>query len=112
MLALQNPQTKLWDIHGTVTKVGPHRPYYIRTHSGRILVRNRRFLRRRVPISSTASATTPDFPNHDEQPPNQDEQLPNQEEQPVIIPQQIPAPRRSSRTHKPSQRLIEDANWP
>ena len=40
-VALQNPQTKLWDIYGTVVAVGPHRRYHIKTLSGHILVRNR-----------------------------------------------------------------------
>ena len=96
-VALQNPQTKLWDIYGTVTEIGPHRRYYVRTQSGRVLVRNRRFLRRRVPIT-TLPATSTDGPY-------QDEQM-------IVTPQQDSVPRRSSRTHKPTQRLIEDVNWP
>ena len=44
-VAIQNSPTKLWDIYGTVTEIGPHRQYYIRTHSGRVLVRNHCFLR-------------------------------------------------------------------
>ena len=48
-VAVQNPQTKLWDVYGIVTEIGPHRRYYIKTHSGHVLVRNHRFLRRRVP---------------------------------------------------------------
>ena len=33
-IALQNPQTKLWDTYGTIIDIGPHRRYYIKTHSG------------------------------------------------------------------------------
>ena len=45
-VALQNHefQTKQWDIYGTVTDISPHRRYLIRTQSGRVLVRNRRYL--------------------------------------------------------------------
>ena len=50
-VALQNQHTKLWDIYGTVVTIGPHRRYHVKTNGGRILVRNRRFLRRRVPTS-------------------------------------------------------------
>ncbi len=56
-VAIQNSETKLWDIYGIVTNIGKHRRYYVKTHSGRVLVRNRRFLRRRVPASiPTANA--------------------------------------------------------
>ena len=48
---VQNPVTKMWDIYGIVTDINPHRRYFIRTQSGSILVRNRRFLRRRTPVS-------------------------------------------------------------
>ena len=50
-VALQNPQTKLWDIYGTIVDIGPHRRYYIKTHSGRVLARNCHFLRHRTPAS-------------------------------------------------------------
>ena len=48
---VQNPTSKLWDIYGTITAVGPYRRYFIKTQSGRILVRNRRFIRKRSPLS-------------------------------------------------------------
>ena len=38
-------------IYGIVTAISPNRRYYIKTSSGRVLVRNHRFLRRRVPLS-------------------------------------------------------------
>ena len=56
-VALQNPQTKLWDIYGTIVQVGPHRRYYIKTQSGRVLTRNRRFLRYRNPASLNINGT-------------------------------------------------------
>ena len=39
-MAIQNSVTKLWDIYGVVTAVGPHRQYFIKIASGCILVRN------------------------------------------------------------------------
>jgi len=65
-VAIQNPRTKLWDIYGVITGISPKRRYYIRTSSGRVLVRNRRFLRKRVPLSipthDTRSQCRPDHP--------------------------------------------------
>ena len=43
-VAVQNPNTKIWDIYGVITDIGPHHRYYIKTQSGCVLVRNRRFL--------------------------------------------------------------------
>ena len=50
-VAVQNPTSKMWDIYGTITAVGPYRRYFIKTQSGRILVRNWRFIRKRSPLS-------------------------------------------------------------
>ena len=48
-VALQNSQTKLWDMYGTVVAIGPYHWYYVKTLSGHILVRNQCFLRHRSP---------------------------------------------------------------
>ena len=40
-VAIQNPNTKLWDIYGIVTDIGPHRRYYIKTQGGHVLMQNR-----------------------------------------------------------------------
>ena len=37
-VALQNNETKCWDIYGTVTEIGPHRKYFVKTYSSRVLV--------------------------------------------------------------------------
>ena len=50
-VAVQNPVSKAWDIFGAVTTISPHRRYFIRTQSGRVLVHNHRFLRKRTAIS-------------------------------------------------------------
>ena len=53
-VAVQNHRSKHWDIYGVITEVGRNRRYHIRTGSGQILVRNRRFIRRRVPVLPSA----------------------------------------------------------
>ena len=98
-VAIQNPRTKLWDIYGSIIDISPNRRYYIKTSSGRVLVRNRRFLRRRVPLSipppphnsiqdSPADITT--SPHHSD----------------ITRP-----PRHSTRLKHPTRRLIEDPTW-
>ena len=89
-VAIQNPRSKLWDIYGVVIEIMSHRRYYIKTQGGRVLVRNRRFLRRRVPTSIPMTTHQPEVIHHD---PTQD---------PV---------RRSIRIKHPTRRLIEDPNW-
>ena len=88
-VTIQNSETKLWDIYGIVTDVGPHRRYYVKTQSGRVLLRNRRFLRRRVPSSIPAAGTTVQQPD------------------PCRPAQGYP-----SRVRNPPRRLVEDPNWP
>ena len=50
-IALQNQQTKLWDIYKIVVSIGSNRRYFFKTQSGRILVRNRCL----IPIAGTFS---------------------------------------------------------
>ena len=83
-VAVQHPKTKLWDTYGMVTQIGPKRQYHVQTDRSNVLIRNRRFLRRRVPASIPMHIVTRDQP------------LP---------------PRRSSRSRKPVTRLIEDPSW-
>ena len=92
-VAIRNPTSKLWDIYGTIATVGPHRRYFVKTHSGRVLVRNRRFLRKRVPISVHGG---------------------NLESAPANITSQAPPPlepRRSTRERKTPQYLYNDPTW-
>ena len=56
-VAIQNTSSKLWDIYGIITAIAPHRRYFVRTQSGNILVRNRRFLRKRIATSVHAPGT-------------------------------------------------------
>ena len=72
-VALQNHETKRWDIYGIITDIGRHRRYFIKTQSGRVLVRNRRFLRRRIlpspPTTNNPSPPTTNIENDQEAPP-------------------------------------------
>ena len=88
-VAVQNPETKLWDIYGIVSEIGPHRKYYVRTQRGRVLTRNRRFIRKRVDIPIRGQG------GHGVQ------------RETMTLPQ----PRRSERVTRRPQRLIEDSNW-
>ena len=80
-VAVHNSKTKQWDIYGIVVDVGPS----IKLTSGRILVRNRRFLRRRIPASIGPCAS-------------------------VVAPLRE-RPRRSSRPCNRSKRLIEEITF-
>ena len=53
-VAIQNPRSKLWDIYGVVTALASHRRYIVKATSGRVFVRNRRFLRKLIPVSIRA----------------------------------------------------------
>ena len=53
-VCVQDPQTKLWDKIATIILIGQHRTYHVRLTSGRVLWRNRRFLRV-VPSAPTSS---------------------------------------------------------
>jgi len=91
-VAVQNPISKMWDIYGTVVALGPHRRYFVKTHSGRVLVRNRRFLRKRNPVS---------VPGGTQPPPAT----------PLAAPPMIQEPRRSTRTKRPPPYLHSDPVW-
>ena len=89
-VAIQNPATKFWDIYGVVVDTGPHRRYYVKTVGGRVLIRNRRFLRCRKPTVPLSPVTTPGNPT------------------PAALP--IPL-RRSARPHVRPKRLIEEISF-
>ena len=90
-VAIQNHQSKLWDIYGVITDIGPHRRYYVKTGSGRVLVRNRHFLHRRIPLSIPTS---------------------QQQSDPAAVPiQDPPILQHSKCTKRPTNRLIEDPYW-
>ena len=50
-VAIHNQESKQWDRYRVVVDIGRHRRYFIKTTNGRVLVRNRRFIQKRVPTS-------------------------------------------------------------
>ena len=57
---IQHPTTKCWSTPGIVVEIGKNRDYLLKTPAGRILRRNRRFIRRRIPVMpGTASNSSP-----------------------------------------------------
>jgi len=101
IVAFQNPQTKSWGIYSTVTEIGPHRRYYIKTHGGCILVRNCGLLHHRVPPLSAPCLTNNPLIDT------------SQESAAPIIPSRIyppPPSRSSSHTRNSPQRLIKSPN--
>ena len=99
-VAIQNDRTKLWDRSGVVVDVGPHRKYFVRLPSGRILTRNRRFLRRRY----IASLPPSDTPLPDQKPPLSANPAPASVSPSPNLKSQL---RRSTRVSKKPDRLIE-----
>ena len=91
-VTIQNTSSKLWDIYGIITAIAPHRRYFVRTQSGNILVRNRRFLRKRIATSVHAPGPI-DIVSQD------------------TVPDTLPAPQRPARQRRPPERLIEDEHW-
>ena len=68
-VAIQNTITKLWDIYGIVTMIGPHCRYHIKTASGRVLIRNRRYIHCRIALAlpgpTSATPQSPQATNFD-----------------------------------------------
>ena len=94
-VAVQDHRSKLWDTYGVVTAIGSQRQYYVKSRKGSVLVRNRRFIRCRVPES------VPYLPDN----------MVKQNRGPEAMNQHTAKTRRSSRQKKPTQSLIEDPNW-
>lgn len=47
---IQHPDTKRWSTPGVIIEAGPNRDYLVKTAAGRVFRRNRRHLRKRVPV--------------------------------------------------------------
>ena len=102
MVAVQNPDTKYWDIYGVITDIGHHRRYFVKTQSGRVLVRNRRFLRKRTPLSTIPLEMPPLAEGQQETTQDHHDGRTN----PTTAQHQPPL-RRSMRSRKTTSRLIE-----
>ena len=124
-VALQDPATGLWDRHGVVTDVGPHRRYFIRLPSGRVLTRNRRHLRQRYahatpdqadtaplpgsPPAAAATAGPQQSPQQPQPPPASPVAAQQQSQSPPVVPVTDPPvmlPRRSERARRKPERFI------
>jgi len=59
---IQDPTTKLWDRAGTIVYVGRHRKYRVKQLNGRLLWRNRRFIREDHTLAATDPVLTAEPP--------------------------------------------------
>ena len=108
-VALQDPRTRLWNTYGVVIRMGQHRQYIVKTESGLVLTRNRRFLQRQVPLPAQPQSTQPiDEPLLHA---NVPQQWPSDEAHQSLGAISPIQPRRSNRPRKPTIRLIEDPYW-
>ena len=108
-VAVQNIRTGSWDTYGLVTFIGPHRQYHVRTAKGKMLIRNCRFLCRRVP----GPIPTGQRQNEAPQPVQRQNEV-TEEPQPIQTQHREPQPvqRKSACQGKPVSRLLEDPSWP
>ena len=108
-VAVQNTMTGSWDMYGLVTFIGPHRQYHVRTARGKTLIRNCRFLSRRV----SGSVPTGQRQNEAPQPVQRQNEV-TEEPQPIQTQHREPQPvqRKSACQGKFVSRLLEDPLWP
>ena len=119
-VAVQNHASGLWDRHGVVTDVGPHRRYFIRLPSGRVLTRNRRHIRRRYahaqpdPADTASLVEPPPYaadaglsPNRSGPATHDAGPLPQPSPAALVTAPPPAAPRRSARPRRRPERLIE-----
>ena len=102
---IQHPVSKLWATPGIIVEAGPNRDFLIKTPAGRVIRRNRRFLRRRVPV----------FVNHappvltDHSPPAP---LPAAARSPAVPAMDpVPAQPRRSRRQKKNSKKYPASEW-
>lgn len=113
-VAIYNNNNKEFDVYGIIVEVR-NRRFYIKTNSGRILVRNRRFIRRRQPLSVGQPFPKPrvTIPVTPRNPNRRSQSTPPSSHRPDTNPWlTIYTPtRRSDRPKKKTQRLIEDPSF-
>ena len=104
---VQHPISKQWATPAIITEVGPNRDYIVKTPAGRLFRRNRRMLRKRIPVMPGKSTPGPSI-----QP--APAQSPPPEENPATTTRRTrgkaktyinEAPRRSTRKTKPPERF-------
>ncbi|EFX63270.1 hypothetical protein DAPPUDRAFT_268743 [Daphnia pulex] len=117
---IQHPISKCWSTPGVITEVGPNRDYLVKTAAGRVFRRNRRFLRRRVPVMPAAAVPptvpatpAPAIPGQAVIPAAPGQAVapcPAPDPAPVDQGEEDPPPRRSARAPKPSS-LYPPHTW-
>ena len=118
---IQHPISKCWSTPGVIVEVGPNRDYLVKTPAGRVFRRNRRFLRRRVPVMPAAllpstvpaAAAAPATPSQAVAPVAYGQAAapsPAADAAPVAQEEENPPPRRSTRAPKPSS-LYPSHTW-
>lgn len=116
-VAVQDPVSNRWSHYGVICEVSPHRRYYIRMANGKIMTRNRRFLRRRYTMRAQASpcttiASDPSEASSEIELASETQPAPELPE-PVFEPHAVEATsvpaalRRSSRDRRKTSRLVE-----
>ena len=110
-VAVQDHRTGRWDRYGVIADVGPYRRYYVRLAGGRVLVRNRRHIRRRyghaTPDPSPAAEDRRGAPSDDRRTTPATSSGPSLSSRGTVL--HAPPPlRRSERVRRPPRRLIEE----
>ena len=101
------PSSTQRDTYGVITAIGPYRKHFLKTQSGRVLFRNRRFIRKRYPISFPAP--TPAITDPTPEPPVPPPGLPVPPPGLPVPPSLIP--RRSTRVSHRAVYVAEDTKW-
>lgn len=102
LVRIQDAGTKLWDRVGTVVGVGRNRDYRVKTGSGAVMWRNRRFIRPQRPAADAPSSNSPLSLTRN-LPSNQPAQTPVDNNPPTS--EAGPTPRRSGRSRTAPDRL-------
>lgn len=89
-VCVQDKNSKKWDSYGQIVAIGPRREYLVKMPSGRLFMRNRRFLRKFDKPDAGENA-------------KRKKQVHFQDDEPAAV--HDPAPRRSSRRRKPPERF-------
>lgn len=108
-VVVQSNVTKRWEKHGIIVEMLKNRDYLIRLNSGRVLRRNRRFIRRRLPVLATEVAqrtTEPTDTQQQRQPQQEQPRIRFKAQGPLAERQNVQT--RSGRLIRPPDRLLVD----
>ena len=61
-VVIQHPISKCWSTPAVVVEIGPNRDYLLKTPAGRLFRRNRRMLRKRIPVMPGTKSTPTSMP--------------------------------------------------